>query len=107
GDDSHRELKMLRSQMQVLRSALTEAAELDQKRAAILTRALKALGENSSAAAARTEAPRTETAQTESAETPPEPTRVAKTSAPRMAPSLPQKRVPEVTTGVVRGKVSV
>ena len=42
-EDARREIKQLRSQVQALRAALSEAAELDYKRAAALSRALNAI----------------------------------------------------------------
>jgi hypothetical protein len=42
-EDARREIKQLRSQLQALRAALSEAAELDYKRAAALSRALNAI----------------------------------------------------------------
>jgi plastocyanin len=94
-EESRREVRRLREQVQSLRSVLSEAAELDRQRLALINKALK----NGGAAAPAAEAPKAE---------PTEAPRL-RASTPPVAPSLPpaKRRVAEVTTGVVRGKVDL
>jgi plastocyanin len=54
-DELRREVKLLRVQVQALRSALAETAELDRQRSAVLTKALKLGGGPEVAAGARSE----------------------------------------------------
>jgi plastocyanin len=91
-DDLKREVRALQAQLQSLRAALAEAAELDRQRAAVLARALKATGG----------AP--EPAPAPAADAPMPPTRRPEppAAAHKSAPALP----PEVPTGSLRGKVS-
>jgi plastocyanin len=99
-EESRREVRRLRSEVKTLRSALSEAAELDRQRMALINKALKS---ESTAAAAATEAPRTEPVEAPKARPAP-----SLGAAPPQAPSLPPKRkAAEVTTGVVRGKVDL
>jgi plastocyanin len=92
-EESRREVRRLREQVQSLRSVLSEAAELDRQRLALINKALKGAGP------ATADAPRAE---------PVEAPRPRATAGPVVAPSLPAKRkVAEVTTGVVRGKVDM
>ena len=80
-EELRREVRQLQSQLQSLRTAIAEAAEMDRQRAAILTRALKNLATTSSDSAA----PRSEPApRAAAAEAAPPPARVA-ASAPRLA----------------------
>jgi plastocyanin len=98
-EESRREVRRLREQVQSLRSALNEAAELDRQRLSVINKALKSGGKE--AAPAPEPAPRTE------APSLPKPSASASTATP-VAPSLPPKRrAAEVTTGVVRGKVEL
>jgi plastocyanin len=92
-EDSRREVRHLREQVQSLRSALSEAAELDRQRLNVINRALK----NGGPVAVTTEtAPRAEVEGPRAR------------AAPPVAPSLPPRRkVAEVTTGIVRGKVEL
>jgi plastocyanin len=99
-EESRREVRRLREQVQSLRSALNEAAELDRQRLAVINRALR---NGTAAAAAAT--PAAEPAPRTEAPSLPKPS--ASAAAPQ-APSLPPKRkVAEVTTGIVRGKVEL
>jgi len=100
-EESRREVRRLREQVQTLRSALNEAAELDRQRMSVISKALRKDGATAVAAtpepAPRPEAP--------SAPSLPKPS--ASGVAPQ-APSLPPKRkVAETTTGIVRGKVEL
>jgi plastocyanin len=93
-EESRREVRRLREQVQSLRSALNEAAELDRQRLAVISRALKK--EGPSLAAAEPAAPALD------------PPRPARSTAAPVAPSLPpRRRAAEPTTGVVRGKVEL
>ncbi|HXU82455.1 MAG TPA: hypothetical protein VN914_13725, partial [Polyangia bacterium] len=92
-EESRREVRKLREQVQSLRSVLSEAAELDRQRLALINKALKA-----GPAPAAPEAPKAE----------PEAPRLRAQATPPQAPSLPAKRrSTEPTTGVVRGKVDL
>lgn len=108
-DELRREVKQLHSQLQSLRTAISEAAEMDRQRAAILTRALKNLGGGEPApAASRAEsaAPRPAAAEA----SPPAARAEAKASR-RSAAAAPAASAPpppaEPTPGTIRGKVSV
>jgi plastocyanin len=103
-DDVRHDLHQLQAQVQALRAAMSEAAELDRQRAALLTRALKNLP-----SAAETSSSRNEPAAPES--------RPVAASAP---PSLPEPRAEaptrssshrsaasESALGAIRGKVEV
>ena len=107
-DDLRRDLHQLQAQVQALRAAMSEAAELDRQRAALLTRALKNLP-SAGETAAPTPSSRNELAA-------PEPHPVA-VSAP---PSLPEPRAEaaprgsshrsaanDTALGAIRGKVEV
>ena len=115
-EEMRREIRQIRGQIQALRAALSEAAELDYKRAAALSRALNAIpGVTDSSTATR---PRDEGSD--------KPRAAAPAAAP-MAPSLASppapapvaahptrrggespKRAPEAAaTGTVKGKVAV
>jgi plastocyanin len=92
-EESRREVRRLREQVQSLRSVLSEAAELDRQRLALINKALKNAGP------AIAEAPKAE---------PSEAPRARASAAPPVAPSLPAKKhAAEPTTGVVRGKVEL
>src|SRR5204863_9003943 len=54
-EELRREVRQLQSQLQALRTAITEAAEFDRQRAALLTRALKSIGGSAEAAPAKSE----------------------------------------------------
>ncbi len=97
-EEMRREIRQLRSQVQALRSAMSEAAELDRQRAAALGKALKAVPAESPAPASNGR----ETAEPAR----PAPTRSGPAAS---APSLGTARV-RVTPepgAVVRGKVDV
>jgi plastocyanin len=95
-EEMRKDIKQLKAQMHALRSAMTEAAELDRQRAALFSK-LPKLGQ----------APAPEPASTSARneEPPPPPPRLG--GAPR-APSLPApKRAVEASGGVIRGKVDL
>jgi plastocyanin len=90
-EESRREVRRLREQVQSLRSALSEVAELDRQKMALISKALKSPG------------PAAEAPKAEPGEAP----RLRASAAPPVAPSLPKRKVAEPTTGVVRGKVDL
>ena len=123
-EDMRREIRQVRSQIQALRAALSEAAELDYKRAAALSRALNAIpGVTDSSTAPRpprdevSEKPRAGTAAAAS----PVPAAPALSAAPPSAPpaaavtARPSRRGAEASkraaepaaTGTIKGKVAV
>jgi plastocyanin len=99
-EEMKRELRALQSQVQALRAAIAEAAELDRQKAAIFTRALKSGGAPSDAPVPpRSEAPPPRPVEAPVARRPePQPTA-------RKAPPVAAAEV--VPVGGVRGKVSV
>ena len=95
-DDIKREVKTLRSQLQTLRAAISEAAELDRQKAAILAKA----GKGASTATAAV-APEVAVVRDEPAPRPP-------ARAGSGAPSLPAARTrASEPVGTVRGKVQL
>jgi plastocyanin/outer membrane murein-binding lipoprotein Lpp len=114
-EDMRREIRQLRSQVQALRAALSEAAELDSQRAAMLSRTLRAIPSSEpTASKGRDDAEKTHAAPAASPTpvpvivpaTPPPPPAVARTSrrgseAGRRAADSP------AAGGIVRGKVGV
>lgn len=102
-EEVKRELRALQAQVQAMRAALAEAAELDRQRAAIFTRALKNGGSVSDAPLPpRSEAPPPRPAPVET----PVARRAEPPPAARKAP--PPAPAPEaVAVGGIRGKVSV
>jgi len=108
-EELRREVRQLQSQLQSLRTAIAEAAEMDRQRAAILTRALKTLSSASTSDSAAP-APRSETASRAApAEAAPPPTRQAASApAARRASPPPVAAAPvEQSPGTIRGKVAV
>jgi plastocyanin len=93
-DDLRREVRALQAQVQTLRAALAEAAELDRQKAALFTRALKSAAPAPDAGAAPPAA----------SDSPMPPSRRSEpvAAAHKSAPALPA----EAPTGTVRGKVS-
>jgi plastocyanin len=107
-DDMKRDLHQLQAQVQALRAAMSEAAELDRQRAAVLTRALKNLP-----AASESAAPFSSSKSEPAA---PEPHPVAASPAPSLSEpraegaargSSHRSAANETSLGVVRGKVEV
>ena len=90
-DDLRKEVRQLKAQLQAIRNALAESAELDRQRAALFGKALKV-------SAASEAAP----AQAEASEPARSPAR-----AGSGAPSLPSKKREPVATGSLRGKVQL
>jgi plastocyanin len=103
-EDVRHELRQLQAQVQALRAALAEAAELDKQRAAVLTRALKNLPPAQEGAGAAAAPP----PKSESAAPPPRPFAA---SAPRAeasaAASVHRSAAIETSLGAIRGKVEV
>ncbi len=104
-EDLRRDLHQLQAQVQALRAAISEAAELDRQRAAVLTRALKNLPNVPEANAVSPPSSRSEPAAPEprpAASASPTPGRAATAQG-----SLPPQRASEVGGGQIRGKVEV
>jgi plastocyanin len=92
-EELRREVRQLQTQIQGLRTAISEAAEFDRQRAALLTRALKNLG----------------TAPSESGSSkgePAEPRASAPAKAPAAAPSPPPSARAEASAGARRSSPS-
>jgi len=116
-EDLRREIRQLQTQIQGLRTAIAEAAEFDRQRAALLTRALKNLGNTPSAesgsskgepAAPRASAPPSAPA----AAPPPPPSARAEASASggsarRSSGSARPEPSVEPALGTIRGKLTV
>src|SRR6185369_15518365 len=107
-DDVKRDLHQLQAQVQALRAAMSEAAELDRQRAAVLTRALKNLP-----AASESAAPFSSSKSEPAA---PEPHPVAASAAPSLSEPRAEgaargashrSAANETSLGVLRGKVEV
>jgi plastocyanin len=106
-DDVRRELHQLQAQVQALRAAMSEAAELDRQRAAVLTRALKnlpAAPESAAPSASKSEAPAPPSRPMAASAPPPGPAPRAETAA---GASSRRSVASEVSLGSVRGKVEV
>jgi plastocyanin len=100
-EEVRREVRQLQAQVQALRAAISELAELDRQRAAALSRALKALPGSSEAAAAPS--PRSEPVAPAPRPAPP----VARAEP---APSAVHRAAPapvESAVGAVKGKIDV
>jgi plastocyanin len=122
-EDMRRELRQVRSQIQALRAALSEAAELDYKRAAALSRALNAIPgvtDSSTAPRARDEASEKPRASAPAAASPLPAAPALSAAPPSPPPAAPvaahpgrrsaegSKRAAEpAATGTIKGKVSV
>jgi plastocyanin len=104
-EELKREVRALQAQVQALRAALAEAAELDKQKAAIIQRALKGGAPEAAAPAARSEAPAPKSAAPEIL--PPTARRQDSPPARKAAPAPTPPPAPEPTVGSVRGKVTV
>ena len=107
-EDVKRDLHQLQAQVQALRAAMSEAAELDRQRAAVLTRALKNLPTASDSAAP--------SSSSKSEPPAPEPRPMGASAAPSLSEprgegaargSSHRSAANETSQGVVRGKVEV
>jgi plastocyanin len=114
-EELRREVRQLRAQIQALRTAITEAAEFDRQRAALLTRALKNIGSGGSSDA---EPSKSEMASPRASEPVAESHAPAASSrrdvagrdgGPRRAPvaAAPAPSVSETAVGTIRGKITV
>jgi hypothetical protein len=105
-DDVRRELHQLQAQVQALRAAMSEAAELDRQRAAVLTRALKNLPSAPESAApppsSKNDLGGPESRPVASAPPLPEP----RSEAPSRSSSH-RSAANETSLGAIRGKVEV
>jgi plastocyanin len=120
-DDMKREIRQLRAQVQTLRAAMAEAAELDKQRLAIWNRALKSLpsaGAGEPSRSAETSRPAAEPPSLPAAKNePPEPShapslraappRMAASGPPSLGPARRHAAAPDEGAGVVRGRVEV
>ena len=112
-EDMRRELRQLRSQVQLLRAALSEAAELDFQKATAINRALKAVplsAPEAAASNAHAAPPPPPVAVAVPAPVPPSaaPAPMATTRSSRRASESARKSAESAAaTGSVRGKVSV
>jgi len=105
-EELRREVRALQVQVQALRTALAESAELDRQKAAMLTRVLKNTATAADTASAKTaEAPRPAPAPV--VETPPPPPRRAEAAAPPPARKSAPPPPPEPAAGVIRGRIAV
>lgn len=104
-DDVRHDLRQLQAQVQALRAAMSEAAELDRQRAAVLMRALKNLPSAPEAAGSPA------SIKSEPAAPAPHPVAAsAPTSEPREAPvsgSSRRSAASDTSLGSIRGKVEV
>ena len=109
-EDMRREIHQLRTQVQTLRAAIAEAAELDAQRLAVLNKALKAVPADAPLVAdkPRAAAPLTATPSAPSVAMAPTPAPAQASHGNRRNADAP-KRVVEAPapTGLVRGKVAV
>jgi plastocyanin len=109
-EELKREVRELRAQIQALRTAILETAEMDRQRASILTKALKNMQVSSDAPASSSKG---ETASASRPEPPPPAAKTtARAEAPAPAPvvarrSAPPAPPPEAAPGTIRGKVAV
>jgi plastocyanin len=117
-EEMRREIRLLKSQVQTLKSAISEIAELDRQRAAILNKALSSMPTAADAApTARAdkrpaESPRAADTTKPAAPSLPATTDVPPTPAPRAttafrAPPRPRPQPVEIPHGALRGKVEV
>jgi plastocyanin len=108
-EDLRREIRQLQAQIQALRTAILETAEMDRQRASILTKALKNMQVSSSEAPLPPSA-KTETASTSKPAPPPPapaPTTTARAESAPVAARRSPAPAPEAAPGSIRGKVTV
>ena len=107
-DDVRRDLRQLQAQVQALRAAMSEAAELDRQRAAVLTRALKNLPSAPESAgsspSSKNEAGGAE-ARPVAVSAPPSPPEPRSESSSRS--SSHRSAANETSLGAIRGKVEI
>jgi plastocyanin len=108
-EDMRRELRQLRAQVQALRSAIAEAAELEAQKAATLSRALKAVPAASDSGPSRGKDDVAEKHATPVIVPPPAPPTPEPAVASRSRKGESSRKAPEgpPPAGIVRGKVSV
>ena len=108
-DDVRRELHQLQAQVQALRAALSEAAELDRQRAAVITRALKNLSSASEPAAPPAPIVKNEPAPPVHQSASPGTSSSSSSSRGESSSSASSRRagVSETSVGTIRGKVEV
>jgi plastocyanin len=101
-EEMRREIRLLRTQVQALRAAMSEVAELDRQKGAVLARVLKGIPGGSESASGSTKGDPGEQAPSASSNSDTAP---AGPVARRQAASPPP--VAEVPVGAIRGKVAV
>ncbi len=103
-----RDLHQLQAQVQALRAAMSEAAELDRQRAAVLTRALKNLPAAPEIAAppSSNDEPTAPEPHPVAASAPPSPAE-ARSEAPTTRGSSHRSSANETSLGIIRGKVAI
>jgi plastocyanin len=101
-EELRREVRALQAQVQALRSAIAEAAELDRQKAAVLGKALK--NGPSDTAMRPSEPPRP---LAEDLPAPPPPSRRAEAVASSRKSAAPPPPPPPPAAGVIRGRVAV
>jgi plastocyanin len=112
-EELRREVRQLQAQLQALRTAVADAAEFDRQRAALLTRALKNIGNGSEAPPARSEAPppraSAPVAETKAPPAAPPPRAELATTAPaaRRPAMVPSSLASAEAVGTIRGKITV
>jgi plastocyanin len=112
-EELRREVRQMQAQIQALRTAITEAAEFDRQRAALLTRALKSIGGGTAASSAEAPAPKPEPAPAKASAPPAPPPAPAPAprseAAPRRTASVarPPAEPAEPALGTIRGKLTV
>jgi plastocyanin len=109
-EELRREVRQLQTQIQGLRTAISEAAEFDRQRAALLTRALKNLGTVPSESGSPKGEPAAPRASAPPAAPPPSARAEASASgggARRSSSRAPAEPSAEPTAGTIRGKLTV
>ncbi|HMF44206.1 MAG TPA: carboxypeptidase regulatory-like domain-containing protein [Polyangia bacterium] len=108
-EELRREVRQLQGQLQALRTAITEAAEFDRQRAALLTRALKNIGgAETSAPRGEAPAPHSSAAAAEVRATPPPPARAeASAASSRRVVAVTSAPTIDTAVGTIRGKITV
>jgi plastocyanin len=114
-EDLRREIRQLQAQLQGLRTAISEAAEFDRQRAALLTRALKNLGTTPSEsgsskgepAAPRASAPPSAPPPAPPPSPPPSARAEASAGSARRSSSARPEPSAEPAVGTIRGKLTV
>jgi len=100
-DDVRRDLRQLQAQVQALRAGMSEAAELDRQRAAVLMRALKSVPEPAAPSASSKNDPAAPAPHPAAEASPAPRAEMAASGSPRRGAAS------ETSLGAIRGKVEV